>query len=204
MNDHRAIREADSSTDGVVARRLRSPDLRVQYQSFGNVGKQIAATIGWSAGYLALHPSRVCPDPGDWRAVHYDRVRLWFRRRGGQRISTVASVSPGACDGVEVPRPEVLEGTGFQPSCAMKTAEGGGQGTDGLWINLMTRASRYLPAEEPASPNGPEISLAGRRPAIRRGILSLIVTPAAGHTMTCNIGIGRDPTVAQAVLESIS
>lgn len=204
VNDHQAIREADSSTNGVVSEVVEFPDLGLQYQSFGAAGQQIASTIGWSAGYLALHPRQTVPIPSTWRAINYDGVRLSVPSSWALTNINRSSVSPGACDGVEFARPEVFEGAGFEPSCALKVGVVASQGADGVWIRPDFAGVSQPPGSSLLRRSGPEISLVGQAQPYGEGVLLLIVTPAGGHPVDVDIGIGSDLTVAQAILESIS
>ena len=204
INDHQAIREPVSSTNRVVSEVVEFPDLGLQYESFGSIGNQIAGTIGWSAGYLALHPGQPVSIPSGWRTIHYRGVDLKVPASWPARTINSATVSPGACDNTEFVQPEVVEGNGFEPACAVVVAAAASQGTDGIWIRPDVAGLATPPGSLTLRLNGPEVDLVGQDQQYGEGVLSLIVTPINGHPVDVDIGIGSDSAIAQAILASIS
>ena len=204
INNHQAIQEPVSNTNRVVSEVIQFPDLGLQYESFGSITNQIAGTIGWSAGYLALHPSQPVSIPSGWRTIHYEGVSLKVPSSWPARKMDSSSVNPGACDNTEFVQPEVLEGSGFEPACAVIAAATTSQGADGIWIRPDRAGLAAPPGSNLLRQHEPEIDLVGQAQPYGQGVLSLIVTPPNGHPVDLDIGIGPDPAIAQAVLASIS
>lgn len=177
-------------------------DLHVQLTLSGPQSGAILASLGWSPLYFVLHDEGSASLQLAGRTYRFQGLQVTVPASWpAWKVGVGVGREPG-CGADFVNGPEVLVGVPFMISCALEM--GAPAATDGVWLSGRDRYSNqpdgtviavnhgmpiYASVPDPTGNYEPELAIEVRNPD--------------GQILAATVGLGPDPTVAEAVIQSI-
>lgn len=191
------------------------PALQVQLSLVGNQARKVAATIGPSPLQDLMTKSLPIPVPAGWKIVRFDgfltqvppawpthHIKVTHDGNNG----SVSGLPPGVCSPPLFRTPSVYLGQAAAISCPAVPEKTLPPTDDGVWLypNSDTTPLRVQPPSEATVPQR-LISAGGIEALITAstGDSVFVEVAAGGRRISATIGLGKNPTTAEAILSSI-